>query len=249
MIGPGLIALVAAAVLATSFLSGIFGMAGGIILLGLLLLFLDVAPAMVVFGATQMASNGWRGVLWRKFVRWDIVLGYVGGALVTFTLMRLISIVPSKPLVYLLLGLMPFALHFLPDRFAPDITKRGMAFVCGLIILVPQLLAGAAGATLDIFFNRSALDRKSIVATKAVSQLVAHSLRIAYFGSYAGAFDPRIPWYAYLGMMALAIAGTSFAAGVLHKMTDVGFKLWSKRLIMAVSATYIARGLWMLAQG
>lgn len=57
--------LLAFVVVATSFLSGIFGMAGGLILLGVLLALLDVAPAMVLFGTTQLAANGWRGALWR----------------------------------------------------------------------------------------------------------------------------------------------------------------------------------------
>ena len=61
-------ALVGATGPLTSFLSGIFGMAGGMILLGVLLILLDVAPAMVLFGVTQFASNGWRAALWRRFV-------------------------------------------------------------------------------------------------------------------------------------------------------------------------------------
>ena len=246
---PALVALVGLTVVATSFLSGIFGMAGGIILLGLLLLMLDVAPAMVIFGTTQMASNGWRSALWRKYIRWDIFAGYVAGALVTFTLMRAVDIVPAKAWIYLLLGISPFALYLVPARIFPDITTRGAPVLCGLVIMLPQLLAGAAGAMLDLFFQRSALDRKTTVATKAICQFVAHALRIAYFGTLAGAFDPRVPWWAYAGMMALAVCGTTLAAIVLERMTDVGFRLWSKRIIMAVSTTYIARGLWLLSSG
>ena len=249
MIGPGLIALIGVTVVATSFLSGIFGMAGGIILLGVLLLFLDVAPSMVIFGTTQLASNGWRGFLWRTHIRWGIFAGIVSGAVATFLLMRLVDIVPSKPLVYLLLGCTPFVLYLVPNRIFPDITSRGAPFLCGLIIMVPQLLAGAAGAVLDLFFQRSALDRKTTVATKAVSQVMSHAMRIIYFGSLEGAFDPRVPWYAYAAMMGLAVVGSTLAARVLHAMTDDGFRLWSRRIIMLVSASYIARGLWLLARG
>ena len=55
-----LTAAFAAAVLFTAFLSGIFGMAGGMILLGLLLAMLPLAQAMLLHGITQLASNGWR---------------------------------------------------------------------------------------------------------------------------------------------------------------------------------------------
>ena len=62
MLAPYLLAVVAVAIVVTSFISGIFGMAGGMLLLGLLLLFMDVAPAMVLFGIIQLAANGWRAV-------------------------------------------------------------------------------------------------------------------------------------------------------------------------------------------
>jgi hypothetical protein len=48
------------AVLATSFLSGVVGMAGSMILMGILLLMMDVTAAMVLYGVTQTAANGWR---------------------------------------------------------------------------------------------------------------------------------------------------------------------------------------------
>ena len=55
---------------ATSFLSGIFGMAGGLVLMGVLLALLPLPEAMALHAVTQMASNGWRGLLWWRHVRW-----------------------------------------------------------------------------------------------------------------------------------------------------------------------------------
>jgi uncharacterized membrane protein YfcA len=66
MLSPAILALLGASVVATSFLSGVFGMAGGLVLLGILLAVLDVAPAMVLHGATQFAANGWRALLWHR---------------------------------------------------------------------------------------------------------------------------------------------------------------------------------------
>src|SRR5579864_2185124 len=43
----------------TALLSGIFGMAGGLILIGVLLTLFPVPQAMVLHAVTQMASNGW----------------------------------------------------------------------------------------------------------------------------------------------------------------------------------------------
>ncbi len=60
----------AALMTATAFLSGIFGMAGGLVLIGVLLAIMPVPTAMALHAVTQMASNGWRALLWRRHIVW-----------------------------------------------------------------------------------------------------------------------------------------------------------------------------------
>jgi uncharacterized membrane protein YfcA len=246
---PVSLAILGTTILCSSFISGVFGMAGGLILLGGLLLVLDVAPAQILFGATQFASNGWRAVLWRAHVRWGIVARYLVGSLVAFAAMRLVAFIPDKGWMYVGLGALPFLVRLLPKSLDPDIERPGAPYLCGAVIMVTQLLAGAAGNVLDVFFQQSRLDRKAIVATKAVTQALAHALRIAYFGSFAEAFATPLPWWLFAGAIALAMLGATLAARVLHAMTDAGFRRWSWRLIAAVSLTYLARGAWMVVTG
>jgi uncharacterized membrane protein YfcA len=247
MLAPFALALIAATVLATSFLSGIFGMAGGLILLGVLLVFMDVAPAMVLFGVIQMAANGWRAALWWRHVEWGIVWRYLVGATAMFLAMRTVAILPGKATIYLGLGLIPFAAYVLPKQLTPDITRPGAPYICGAFIIVLQLLAGAAGHILDIFFQKSPLDRKTIVGTKAVTQVAGHLYRIAYFGSFEAAFDIAIPWWAYAGAIGLAFSGTSLAGMVLMRMTEENFRAWSKRITISVALVYLSRGIWLVA--
>ena len=56
--------LIGATIVFSSFVSGVFGMAGGLILIGVLLALMPLPTAMVLHAITQMASNGWRGLLW-----------------------------------------------------------------------------------------------------------------------------------------------------------------------------------------
>ena len=242
-------AIVAVSVLGTSFLSGIFGMAGGLILLGVLLLFMDVVPAMVLFGTIQMAANGWRALLWRAHVQWNIVGRFIVGATAAFFVMRLVAFIPDKALLYIGLGLIPFAADALPARYQPDITRPSGPYVCGLVIMVLQLIAGAAGHILDMFFQRSGLDRRGIVGTKAVCQTIAHLFRVLYFGSLASAFTIDIPVWAYAAAIALAFTGTTLASYVLESMTDANFRAWARRILLIVSASFLARGLWLLWVG
>jgi uncharacterized membrane protein YfcA len=240
------ITAVAVTVVLTSFLSGIFGMAGGLILLGVLLLMLDVTSAMVLFGVTQLGANGWRALLWRRYVAWQLIGAYVAGALAMFASMKVVAFLPDKAMVYIGLGLIPIIGDLVPPRWRPDITRRFMPFTCGAFIMALQLMAGAAGSVLDLFFQKSPLDRKQIVATKAITQTIAHICRILYFGSFAVPGDDLLPWWTYAGCVALALVGTTMAAGVLHRMTDASFRQWSRWLILTISVVFLIRGVWLL---
>src|SRR5438094_7354405 len=120
------LALIGATIVVSSFLSGVFGLAGGMVLLGVLLVFLDVTAGMILFSVIQFFANGWRALQWWNFVRWRIFWFYCLGAAVAFVAMRLVELIPGKALVYLLLGLMPFLVELIPARAQPSIEWRGV---------------------------------------------------------------------------------------------------------------------------
>jgi uncharacterized protein len=242
---PLSLALIGATIISTSFISGLFGMAGGMILVGVLLVYFDVATAMVIFSIIQFVANGWRAVLWRRFVLWRIFIVYVLGAVLSFAVMRYVAIIPSKATVYLGLGLLPFLIELLPARARPNIEWRGVPFITGMLTTVIQLLTGVGGLFLDIFFQKSALDRKTTIATKAVTQSFSHVVRVVYFGSLVGIGDAVPPW-TWVPAILLSVAGTSLAAQVLERMSDVGFRQWTRRVIFAVSLIYLIRGVMLI---
>jgi uncharacterized membrane protein YfcA len=238
------------AVLATSFLSGIFGMAGGLILMGILLAALPVASAMALHAITQMASNGWRAVLWRKYIHWPSFLWTQVGALIALAAFTLIQWVPSTATAYVVLGLVPFLVRPLPDDMAPNILKPGMPVLCGIIVQGLQLTCGVSGPTLDIFYVRSGLDRRVIVATKAATQVVGHAIKLTYFTLLAtAAIKVELELWLYAMAIVTAIAGTTLARQVLEAMSDSTFKVWSQRIIMALGAVYLGWGVWLHATG
>ena len=55
---------------ATALISGMFGMGGGMILMGVLLALLPLSQAMVLHGSVQLTSNGSRAWLLRRHIRW-----------------------------------------------------------------------------------------------------------------------------------------------------------------------------------
>ena len=102
-------------------------------------------------------------------------------------------------------------------------------------------MPAAAGHILDVFFQRSPLDRKRIVATKAATHVSGHVYWVLYFGSFAATFDATIAPWEYLAAIGLSLAGTSLAGAVLTRMTDGAFRTWSHRVTLGVCVTYPAR--------
>jgi uncharacterized membrane protein YfcA len=243
-----ILALIGATIIVSSFLSGVFGMAGGMVLLGVLLAFFDVAAGMVLFSVIQFFANAWRALQWWGFVRWRIFWFYCLGGAVALVTMRLIKLIPSKALVYLLLGLMPLLVELIPARARPSIEWRGVPFVTGVLTTIIQFLTGVGGLFLDIFFQKSSLDRKTTLATKAVAQTASHVLRASYFVSF-GPIGDEIGLWPLLVAIALAIAGTALAPFVIERMSDHGFRQWTRVIIFAVSGVYLLRAATLFWQG
>src|SRR5437588_6537018 len=241
------VAIIAATILFSSFLSGVFGMAGGMVLLGVLLNYFDVATGVILFSIIQLFANGWRALQWHRYVLWPIFVRYVGGALITFAVMWTIAFVPDKALVYLALGLMPFAVELLPTSMRPNIEWQGVPFLTGVMTTIIQILAGVGGLFLDIFFQKSTLDRKTTNATKAAAQSFSHVVRAGYFGSLSGIAD--VPLWAMGPAILLAIAGTSLAPFVVERMTDHGYRQSTRAIIFAISVVYLGRAGWLFWRG
>jgi uncharacterized membrane protein YfcA len=242
------LAILGLTICATSFIAGVFGMAGGMILLGVLLIYFDVATAMVVFSLLQVSANLSRVYLWRKFVLWPVLFQFMLGSIVAFAIMRLIAFIPDKGTVYLLLGAMPFAVELLPGGWRPNIEWRFVPYASGFATTFVLLLAGSGGLFLDVFFQKSQLDRKSTVATKAACHTFGHVFRVGYFAPLGATIDV-LPLWAIAAAVVLAIGGTSLAPLVLNRMTDHDFRRWTRAIILAVSTTYLMRAGWLWWHG
>ena len=122
---PVLAALAAVAVV-TSFISGIFGMAGGMLLIGFLLMMLPVPVAMVFHGVIQIAANGWRSYLWRHHINWAVVLEFGLGSVFSLVVFSSLAFVPPKWVVLMAVGLTPFiALVGAADASRPTSSGAG----------------------------------------------------------------------------------------------------------------------------
>ena len=241
------VAILAVSAVVTSFVSGILGMAGGMILMGILLAMMPVPAAMMLHGVTQLASNAWRALLWRKALDWKVFRGYVVGALVATAAFAALQLVVSKPIALIVMGLTPFISLALPEKLHLNVERRGHPFACGAVCSALSLTAGVSGPILDVFFVRSRMSRQAVVATKAMTQSFSHFLKIVYFGGIVvsadrGAIDP---WLGGM-MVLLAFAGTTLAAPVLKRMDDASFRFWTRWTVIVLGLFYLGSGVALL---
>jgi uncharacterized membrane protein YfcA len=238
----GVVSAVAIVVFATSFLSGVFGLAGGLILMGALLFFLPVPSAMVLHATTQTAANGSRAFLWRAHTDYALFGRYMIGAAAAFAVFASFRFVPDRALVFVLLGLMPFVGLSLPESFAPRADRRFASELCGFLSTAMQLICGVSGPALDIFLVRTNLDRRAVVSTKALCQTATHFLKLIYFGGLVGGGLGEVhPAVAALAI-GLAVLGTNMARTLLERLSDVQFRRWMKILMLAIGTVYTVQG-------
>src|SRR6187549_3326334 len=226
---PLMIAALGVLMVATAFLSGLFGMAGG----------------MVLHAITQMASNGWRAFLWRAHIRWRPVFVYLIGCGLALGAWSIIRYVPDKPIALLLLGVTPFLARLMPTNFKPDPDSIWQGSFYGFICMGLMLMTGVSGPLMDTFFLGGNFNRKEVVATKATCQVASHLTKLIYFGGIvdqAATLDPVLAAVA----IAASMLGTTLARRILEAMSDAQFRTWANRLITTVAGYYILYGGWLL---
>ena len=232
----------------TAALSGIFGMAGGLVLMGVLALLLPVSAAFVTHGILQLVANGWRAILHRQHVVWRIIGWYALASIAAGAVVMALALTPSKPLLFLLLGLVPM-LVWLPKTWLHlDANKPAHAIISGFLVTLVNVTAGVAGPLLDIFFVRSALTRHQTVATKAATQVFSHAAKIGVYGAAAAGIGggDMPPWWVFAIAIPASMLGTVGGGQVLDRISDVDFKRWTAWIVTGIGVLYLIKAaqLW-----
>ena len=229
----------------TAAISGVFGMAGGLMLKGALALVLPVSATFVVHGLLQLVANGWRAILHRKFVSWKIVAIYALGAFTAAALIGLVVYEPTRATLYLLMGLVP-GLVWLPQGWVKvDASRPGQAYICGLSVTGMNLTAGVAGPLLDVFFVRTALTRHQIVATKAATQVFSHLMKIIVYGAplFASGGKGMPPLWVFALAIPLSMLGPAAGGILLNRLSDVDFKRYLRLILTVIGAVYLVQAI------
>ncbi|MHB0775952.1 TSUP family transporter [Halomonas sp. WWR20] len=229
----------------TSALSGVFGMAGGLILLWFLLLALPASVAIVVHGVIQLCANASRAWFSRHYIDVRIVAIIASGGALSAIALALAGYHPNTAIVSLLIGVMPILVWIPKAWFHFDAARPSHAFCCGIVAGGLTIAAGVSGPTIDLFFIRTAMDRRQIVATKAAVQVISHAIKILFYAGSALALSEG-QWGVVALAVPFAILGTRAGNAVLRRLTDANFRYWTRWIVTVIGSFYFLQGVWAL---
>lgn len=234
-------------VLLTATLSAIFGMAGGLVLMAVLVSIYPVAPAMVTHGLIQSVSNGSRAFFLRDFIIWRCLVLFAAGSGLTFCLLYFVSISVDRATVFILLGFVGLSVWLPRSWFDLDPRQLRGGVICGALITGLNIVAGVSGPLLDVFFQKLLVDRRAIVATKAASQVLSHLAKIGFYISAALVMNEGPPLWMLALAIGLSVGGTRLGGLVLDRMSDASFRNWTKWIVTSLGGVFLIRGIVLIA--
>ena len=232
------ISILTAVALATSVLSAVVGMAGGIVLLSVMLLFLDPLVAIPLHAVVQLVSNSSRSFIQRRHVDWSLVwpyalpllpMGFVG-------LLILESLSPSatRSLIGAFVLVATWAPGWLLLGARPERLERRRRFLAlGTVVGAVNVTVGATGPLIAPFFLELGLSRQALVGSKAACQALGHLAKIAIFGLVGFAF--RDYAIALLLLCAAVICGTWLGSQLLEKVSERRFVQVYKTVLTVIA--------------
>lgn len=230
------------------------GMAGGAVLLTVMLLYLDPLVAIPLHAATQLLANGSRAWFQREAVRWRVVGWYslplLPAAALGYPLAKAIPADTAKLAIGLFVLLATWAPRLLtglaagPGPDAAGATARRFV-VLGAVsgFLGPNI--GVTGPLQAPFFLALGYPRQALIGTFAASQVSFHLSKVALFATGGFAFGAHLGPLAAL--CAAALLGTWIGSRLLGRVSERVFRaLFQGVLTLVALRLVLVDGLGLL---
>ena len=228
--------------------SAVFGLGGGLLMMGGLSLWLSVPQAMLIHGILQFLSNGFRASLSLKDIHLKGTGFYILGAMVSLVIWCFLQLTLSKSWILIILGLLAFVPLLPLGRFRPDFLHTGHQILCGMLVTGIQLTAGAAGPVLDIFFTHTNMTKNQIIATKSLTQTFGHLTKVFYFGFLGRSMGDTSYFDWHLGLLIIAaFTGTLAGRRIGVYVSEALFRSLTRKIILMIGIVYVFQGFWLLS--
>ena len=241
---PLTVALLCGAAFASAALSAVVGLAGGTVLLAVMLLFFEPAAAVPLHGVVQLLSNGTRTVVQGRHVAWRVV-GWYSLFLLPLALAgaRVALAVPST-VGTTLIGAFVLVATLRPGwlriRPAGGGEARRFMLLGGAGGFLGSLI-GAVGPLVAPFLLHLGLSRRGVVGTAAACQAAGHLAKIAAFG-WLG-FSYRAHLALLMAMSVMVVAGAAVGSRLLDRLDEVFFTRLYRTVLVLVALRLVSSGI------
>lgn len=229
-----LIAAVTLAGFLTSALSGVAGLGGGTILIGLFYV-LGMAPveAVPLFAAVQFVSNSARTAAYLRDVEWRAAGWFLLAAVPsTFLVAPLVAGVDVDVVRLVLAGLILASLA--PSRAQGDVLPARPAFVlAGVLNGSIGMFVGATGLFVGRLFLRPEWPRQRVIGTLALTQSLGHLLRVVAFGVVG--FAVFTQWQLLAVLCLAVILGTMAGKWLNTRLPEAAFARLFRAILVVLS--------------
>lgn len=202
----------------TAALSGVAGLGGGSILIGVLYAVgLTPAVAVPLFAAVQFVSNLSRTAAYFRHVEWRAAGWFLlTGIPAPFLVAPFVADANVNVILLLLGGLILVSL--IPTRSGADPIRAKPAFMlAGFLNGSIGMFVGATGLFVGRLFLRPEWSKEKVIATLAMTQTLGHLLKVLGYASIGFLVSARSDLL--LPLVIAVIAGT-FAGRGLHRYLD-----------------------------
>jgi hypothetical protein len=227
------VVVISMSVLLGAMISGVFGMAGGLILLFVLLQYFSVGTALVTHAAVQFFTNLFRVGLNHRHVNLNILGFYSLGNIIAFVLFQFISISLDKQMLMLSLGGVAVFTPFL-KRSPINVLNKRATVVFGFIIASLQYSIGVSGPLFNVAFLDEKLKKDDVIATKAAIAVVSLFFKTIYFLPLMlrQNMEDEMLMIAPL-LLVMSFTGTEWAQSLRRKLNEKSF-LVSGRILVSL---------------
>jgi uncharacterized membrane protein YfcA len=222
----------------TSFIAGVFGLGGGVLLLAIMGSLMPVTVMIPVHGVAQLGSNAGRMLVMLRHVDTSVIPPFVLGCVLGAAIGS--AVVIRMPPELLEIGLGLFVLWSIWGR-PPEFQAGGSAMAAtGVVSTFLTMFFGATGIFVAAVIKRLGFDRLAFVATHATCMTFQHGIKVIAFGFLGFAYGD----YALLMvlMVVSGFLGTLLGRYVLKRTADDRFHLLLNILLTILAIRLLWQG-------
>ena len=226
---------------ATSMLTAVTGIGGGMMLIAIMPGFLPAAAIVPVHALVQLFSNSSRALFGWRFLRSEFVLAFVAGSIVGGAIAA--GIARKINLEYTPLFIAAYIL-FTVWGPVPKFNKprRGEFVIIGAVQTGLSMLVGATGPMGQAALMARGLQRDALVVSGALMTTFTHLIKVLLFALLGFSFISY--WQLIAGMSVAVILGAMLGTQVRYRVPEALFRRILKWALTLLALRMIYLTLW-----